>query len=207
MKKRLTVTVDAEVIPAAKRRARALGVSLSSLVERSLRELAADGGAAGDAAPTTDAEWEARRAVWFESLRRDDSDEDSDKVAAAWAARWRAWFSGELPPPRRSKHPRYRYLDEGLGESYGVRWTEDDEPLPAEPPSARKARQPRVKREDDDWDSWLEGWLKEAPPTRKLEPPTGDDPRYEYYWYKYRLWEGNEEQTSIAEDQPARATR
>ena len=42
MKKRLTVNVDAELIPAVKRRARALGVSLSSLLEQRLREILAD---------------------------------------------------------------------------------------------------------------------------------------------------------------------
>ena len=39
MKARLNVTVDAELIPVAKRYARSKGVSLSSLVERSLREI------------------------------------------------------------------------------------------------------------------------------------------------------------------------
>ena len=40
MKQKLTITVDAELLPAAKRYARSRGVSLSSLVEQSLRELA-----------------------------------------------------------------------------------------------------------------------------------------------------------------------
>ncbi len=226
MKKRLTVNVDAEVIPAAKRYARDRGVSLSSLVERSLRELAAeDGAAASDAEPTTAAEWEARRAAWFAGLRRNrrpagpnadglhdfragTGDEDSEEVARAWATRWRAWFNGELPPPRRSKDPRYRYLDEGLGKTYGIRWTEDDEPSAAEPPAGRDARRPGGDHTDDDRGSWLDRWLEQAgPPTGKLKPPTGDDPRYEYYWYKYRLWEGNEEEASVADDQHARATR
>ena len=39
MKQKLTITVDAELIPTAKRYARARGVSLSSLVEQSLREM------------------------------------------------------------------------------------------------------------------------------------------------------------------------
>ena len=42
MKQKLTITVDAEVVPLAKRYARSCGVSLSSLVEQSLRELAKD---------------------------------------------------------------------------------------------------------------------------------------------------------------------
>ena len=43
MKQKLTVTVDAELIPAAKRYARSRGVSLSSLVEQSLREMSGGG--------------------------------------------------------------------------------------------------------------------------------------------------------------------
>ena len=39
MKKKLTITVDAEILPLAKRFARARGVSLSSLIEQSLREM------------------------------------------------------------------------------------------------------------------------------------------------------------------------
>ena len=38
MKSKLTITVDAELIPAAKQFARSQGVSLSSLVEKALRE-------------------------------------------------------------------------------------------------------------------------------------------------------------------------
>ena len=44
MKQKLTITVDAELLPLAKRYARSQGVSLSSLIEQSLREVAgADG--------------------------------------------------------------------------------------------------------------------------------------------------------------------
>ncbi len=39
MKTKLTITVDSDVLPAAKRYARSRGVSLSSLVEQSLRNL------------------------------------------------------------------------------------------------------------------------------------------------------------------------
>ena len=38
MKKKLTITVDADVLPLAKRYAKSKGVSLSSLVEQALRE-------------------------------------------------------------------------------------------------------------------------------------------------------------------------
>lgn len=41
MKQKLTITVDADLLPAAKRYARSRGVSLSSLVELSLREMTA----------------------------------------------------------------------------------------------------------------------------------------------------------------------
>ena len=39
MKKKLTITVDSDVLPMAKRYARSRGVSLSSLIEQSLREV------------------------------------------------------------------------------------------------------------------------------------------------------------------------
>ncbi len=54
MKNKLTLTVDAEVILAAKRHARARGVSLSSLVERGLREVVDEG------APSFAARWRGR---------------------------------------------------------------------------------------------------------------------------------------------------
>jgi len=43
MKTKLTITVAAEVVPAAKRYARGRGVSLSSLIEGSLKEMIQDG--------------------------------------------------------------------------------------------------------------------------------------------------------------------
>lgn len=42
MKTKLTITVDAELLPRAKRWARARGVSLSSVIEHALRDLAAE---------------------------------------------------------------------------------------------------------------------------------------------------------------------
>lgn len=42
MKQKLTITVDAALLPLAKRYARSQGVSLSSLIEQSLREMAED---------------------------------------------------------------------------------------------------------------------------------------------------------------------
>lgn len=42
MKTKLTITVDADLVPAAKRYARGRGVSLSSIIEASLREMVED---------------------------------------------------------------------------------------------------------------------------------------------------------------------
>ena len=42
MKQKLTITVDADLLPLAKRYARSRGVSLSSLIEQSLREMAGE---------------------------------------------------------------------------------------------------------------------------------------------------------------------
>jgi hypothetical protein len=108
-KKRLTVNVDAELITAAKRRAREQGVTLSSLVEESLRELAGNG------------------------VAPDDADGIGDDEASSWVDRWAGFVRG------------------------------------------------------------------------KLTPPTGDDPRYEYLWYKYRLYESDDnDQRSPAEQEAAR---
>lgn len=62
MKKKLTITVDADLLPKAKRYARAQGVSLSSLIEDALREMAAE------EAPSFAERWRGR----FEPARRDD---------------------------------------------------------------------------------------------------------------------------------------
>ena len=42
MKKKLTLTIDSDLLPKAKRYARAQGVSLSSLVEEALQEMASE---------------------------------------------------------------------------------------------------------------------------------------------------------------------
>lgn len=54
MKQKLTITVDAELIPAAKRYARSQGVSLSSLIEKSLREMA------GESTPSFASRWRGK---------------------------------------------------------------------------------------------------------------------------------------------------
>lgn len=62
MKQKLTITVDAELLPAARHRARSRGVSLSSLVERPLRETA------GEQAPSFASRWRGK----FQPARRQD---------------------------------------------------------------------------------------------------------------------------------------
>ena len=67
MKRKLTITVDGELLPRAKQYARSRGVSLSSLVEASLREVA------GADAPSFASRWRGR----FEAARRDDGRYDA----------------------------------------------------------------------------------------------------------------------------------
>lgn len=62
MKQKLTITVDAELLPVAKRYARSRGVSLSSLIEQSLRELA------GEDSPSFSARWRGK----FRAAVKDD---------------------------------------------------------------------------------------------------------------------------------------
>ena len=62
MKQKLTVTVDAELVPIAKRIARSRGVSLSSLIEQSLREIT------GGLAPSFNRRWRGK----FHPAERDD---------------------------------------------------------------------------------------------------------------------------------------
>ena len=62
MKRKLTITVDGELLPRAKQYARSRGVSLSSLIEALLREIAAEG------TPSFASRWRGR----FEAARRKD---------------------------------------------------------------------------------------------------------------------------------------
>ena len=62
MKQKLTITVDADLLPRAKRYARSRGVSLSALIEQSLREVA------GGHAPSFVARWRGK----FRAAERDD---------------------------------------------------------------------------------------------------------------------------------------
>ena len=54
MKQKLTITVDADLLPLAKRYARSRGVSLSSLIEQSLREIS------GEFAPSFASRWRGK---------------------------------------------------------------------------------------------------------------------------------------------------
>lgn len=63
MKRKLTITVDSELLPVAKRYARLRGVSLSSLVEASLRAVAMEETA------SFSERWRGR----FEEARREDA--------------------------------------------------------------------------------------------------------------------------------------
>ena len=62
MKTKVTITMDSEVAPAAKRYARGRGVSLSSLIEASLREMLRD------EEPSFTERWRGQ----FRAARRDD---------------------------------------------------------------------------------------------------------------------------------------
>ena len=145
MKKRLTVNVDAEVIPAAKRYARARGVSLSSLVERSLRELAAEDGQDGSDADTS----------------------GGDGAYEDWASWLDRWLDKVGPPdPDSDPYAEYKARKRNLG----------------------NLKQPKPNEGATSWAERWAGVLK-----GKFEPPTGDDPRYEYLWYKHRLYELDDE--------------
>ena len=63
MKRKLTITVDSELLHRAKRHARLRGVSLSSLVEESLRAIATD------ETPAFSERWRGR----FKEAGRDDA--------------------------------------------------------------------------------------------------------------------------------------
>ena len=62
MKQKLTITVDADLLPIAKRYARSRGVSLSSLIEQSLREVTREHG------PSFASRWRGQ----FRAAERDD---------------------------------------------------------------------------------------------------------------------------------------
>lgn len=62
MKAKLTITVDEDLVPRAKRYARARGVSLSSIIEDALRDLT------GDESPSFTKRWRGR----FEPAARED---------------------------------------------------------------------------------------------------------------------------------------
>lgn len=63
MKQKLTITVEADFIPVAKRYARSRGISLSSLIEQSLREVI------GEGTPSFSSRWRGR---FHPAVRTDD---------------------------------------------------------------------------------------------------------------------------------------
>ena len=67
MKQKLTITVDADLLPAAKRYARSRGMSLSAVIEQSLREVA------GEQTQTFSARWMGK----FKPAERDDARYDA----------------------------------------------------------------------------------------------------------------------------------
>lgn len=62
MKQKVTITVDSQLVPVAKRHARARGMSLSALIEQSLREATEQG------APSFASRWRGQ----FRPADRDD---------------------------------------------------------------------------------------------------------------------------------------
>lgn len=68
MKQKLTITVDSELIPIAKQYARSRGMSLSALIEQSLRDVV------GDPAPSFVSRW---RGKFRPAEREDDSRYDA----------------------------------------------------------------------------------------------------------------------------------
>lgn len=66
MKSKLTITIDSELLPAAKRYARSRGVSLSSVIEQALRE------ATGETEPTFAEKWLGKFKLDSEDYPKDD---------------------------------------------------------------------------------------------------------------------------------------
>ncbi len=74
MKTKLTVTIDRDLLPKAKRYARSRGVSLSEVIETSLRQLSAD-----TAAESFSARWRGK----FMSVEPSTEAEDPRRAALA----------------------------------------------------------------------------------------------------------------------------
>ncbi|MCY3656920.1 MAG: DUF6364 family protein [Chloroflexi bacterium] len=129
MKKRLTVNVDAELIASAKRHARDHGVTLSSLVEESLRELAStdstlvDGEVSRRAPPRGSAPRRPERVGDTEDDSRDGREIPDFKLppgdppregATSWVERW-AGLLEDKPGPPPGEDDRYDYLMKKYG--------------------------------------------------------------------------------------------
>ena len=83
MKQKRTITVDAELLPIAKRYARSRGVSLSSLVEQSLREMASE------STKSFASRWRGK----FRAAERDDPRYDALAKKYLQSSRWTPTFS------------------------------------------------------------------------------------------------------------------
>ena len=100
MKSKLTITVDAELIPAAKQFARSHGVSLSSLVEKALRE----------ATEKPEPPFPERRRGKFEAV--EGPRVEPLKPEPPFSERWRRRLAQapRIEPPKPGEDPRYDYL-------------------------------------------------------------------------------------------------
>ena len=110
MKKRLTINIDAALIPEAKRYARMHGISVSALAEEALRGLAAEGVAPPAGAPDEEAvphEAGANDCPEFELPPRDPPREG----ATSWVQQWAGILEGPGPPPGEDR--RYDHLARG----------------------------------------------------------------------------------------------
>ena len=129
MKKRLTVNVDADLIAAAKRHAREHGVSLSSLVEESLREIANGGVGAVNGETSQDHPRNSSPASQPEPKGASDdgprTPEDIPEFklppgdppregATSWVERW-AGLLEDKPGPPPGEDDRYDYLMKKYG--------------------------------------------------------------------------------------------
>ena len=99
MKKKLTITVDADVLPLAKRYAKSKGVSLSSLVEQALRDLTRE------EEPTFSEKWRGK----FRAARGGDPEQTpsdtTEEREPTFSEKWR----GKFKLAERGT-PRYEYL-------------------------------------------------------------------------------------------------
>ena len=99
MKAKLTITIDPEILPLAKRYAKSKGVSLSSLVEQALRDM------------TTEQEQEQEPSSLAEQPLKDMTKEQKPEQELSFVEKWRGKFKlAERGTPRYEALVR-KYLD------------------------------------------------------------------------------------------------